>query len=216
VSQEILCNDFCMCVGSKEFSVSIARRLKKAVERTEWEIKALLLKQGVSEDAAKEQFRVSLMQSRTVKGLKGIVFEINLDGKEPISHSNLDICLKMFQSIVITVRKMKIAEVVSGSCITFVFPLTKYNFVGGVPLPWRMVLPPQVTEKVGEPLLSAMTLEFKKSPLGVDEVRMEAGERHLYVEIRTVYGRMKTDELSFIQSFDRAKQVAMLFVEERK
>jgi len=205
-----------MCVASKKFSGPTATELEKAIKSTSRRIVARLLSQGVSKSAAMERFRISLMEHRKVAKLRGIIFEINRDGEETITYSDLDSYLKQFQSIILTVKKMKIEEILSASCVTFVFSLSKYNFVGGVSLPWRMTLPPQVTEKVGEPLLSAMTLDLEKSPLGIDRVRMKASEKDLYIDIRTMYGRMRTEDLSFVQSLDRAKEVVMLFVEQRR
>lgn len=100
------------------------------------------------------------------------------------------------------------------SCTEFAFDFKRFKTVGELIIPTKFTLRPELTQRLGKPELSGLVISFEKSPIGIDNVKLELENGNIMVRVSSNYKLVTINEI-LTKTFDHSKQIARLFVEEK-
>lgn len=205
---ESFCIDHCMCLfwsSSKENFDKVSKELKNSVEQYRKELKKLRAKvfvsfeMGFNPQEKQGMFKIDLFP----EGDRGILEEKFL---KPFS---------TVQKVIDTLTHYKIEKLDGTSCTKFVFNPKVFRIVGELVLPADITLRSDLTKKLGMSQLSGLMIGFKESPIGISKVEIEFEKENLTVRVITDY-KLVTLEDMIMKAYIHSKQVANLFMEEKK
>lgn len=211
MSKEILCNSYCMCIGSKTLTDKILKNVSDKLEEERKHPAKKTKRKTIRKP--NRSTRISIVEHAVEKGKQGIIFRISPRIK-PLSYDSLITDFKLFQDITDYVGKQKVSEVDMSSCIEYVFDMSSYRFSGGMSLPTNIALNSEIISRIGKPKLSGIILALEKSPLGVKNIELDTHDNKAFVTVKSDIGTVKIKEHDVARSYEHSKEIALLFLEE--
>ena len=206
--KELFCSEHCVClemVFSKKKSIQLAEEIKKMTPKEE------IRKVGV-----RAALRFSMGRHFVKK--RRYRFIASIDAVEEGAKIDETVFSRIFpfaQKAFDVLNQYDIKKYNGTSCTTFIFSHDRFSVAGELVLPGKLTLRPEVVRKLGETELSGFYLSFKKSPLGLDTLRVLTEDGRLEIRPKIEF-KLTTTKNCVEDSFKHAKEVSLLFVEEKK
>lgn len=215
VDSLITCRQHCFCIRFVIPSKQITR-LRKELSSKDY-------KRAFRNDIKKTKVKVelNLIWGIPKKGKELIsqkrLLGVELTPKNPLPYEKL---YKVFPEIQERLEKLTqfgVKEFETTVCTTLGFSLKAFKPVGQLSLPADLTLAPELRKKLGEPSLTAFGIEFKNSPLGLEEtlIGLDEEEKELVTMLRSGF---KSKSLKGIAAnvFEHIVQIAKLFVVKKE
>jgi len=207
--RETLCSEHCICLRVP-FSQKKAKQLSKDLEEIDRSVGKATSKLKIP-----ATLRIRLQKHIVKKGWWRIVASLDSIEDEGINEKDFSKIFPHVQSVLEVLEKFNIEKYDGTTCTTFVFDSDQFCPVGELALPTRLTLRPDLVRRLGETELSGFFLNFKKSPLGLEAMKISVESKRL--EIRPIIKSELTTTKDLVRNtFIHAKEVSLLFVEERK
>jgi len=145
---------------------------------------------------------------------KLLILEVSSTRTEGSSEDNFYKVFRLAQKSYEFLEVYDIKKFDCTACTAFVFDSEKFRPVGELMLPTKVTLRPDLIKRLGETELSGVTMDFKKSPLGIDAVTISLEDAKLRLRLVISYS-LDTIKDFLDRTFNHAKEVARLFVEEK-